>query len=127
MISVFFSTSNILREKQIEMQFRGLIIYLLNYLWFLLLITRNKKKDRKKTRVCSGKSSCNVRALTYCDLHKIMRDDLLEVRITRKGIRKKFKNKKNRKRGFGSAESDHMTRGPAGGPDIRNLDYLVLV
>ena len=26
-----------------------------------------------------GKSSCNVRALTYCDLHKIMRDDLLEV------------------------------------------------
>ena len=25
-----------------------------------------------------GKSSCNVRALTYCDLHKIMRDDLLE-------------------------------------------------
>ena len=21
-----------------------------------------------------GKSSCNVRALTYCDLHKIMRD-----------------------------------------------------
>ena len=29
-----------------------------------------------------GKSSCNVRALTYCDLHKIMRDDLLEVRPT---------------------------------------------
>ena len=27
-----------------------------------------------------GKSSCNVRALTYCDLHKIMRDDLQEVR-----------------------------------------------
>ncbi|CAB4062583.1 KCNH2 [Lepeophtheirus salmonis] len=26
-----------------------------------------------------GKSSCNVRALTYCDLHKINRDDLLEV------------------------------------------------
>lgn len=26
-----------------------------------------------------GKSSCNVRALTYCDLHKIVRDDLLEV------------------------------------------------
>nr|QTA73550.1 potassium voltage-gated channel protein Erg [Scolopendra subspinipes] len=26
-----------------------------------------------------GKSSCNVRALTYCDLHKILRDDLLEV------------------------------------------------
>lgn len=26
-----------------------------------------------------GKSSCNVRALTYCDLHKIMRDDLLDV------------------------------------------------
>ena len=29
----------------------------------------------------AGKSSCNVRALTYCDLHKIMRDDLLEVGI----------------------------------------------
>ncbi|CAI5446203.1 unnamed protein product [Caenorhabditis angaria] len=26
-----------------------------------------------------GKSSCNVRALTYCDLHKIMRDELLDV------------------------------------------------
>ncbi|KFD69238.1 hypothetical protein M514_04553 [Trichuris suis] len=26
-----------------------------------------------------GKSSCYVRALTYCDLHKIFRDDLLDV------------------------------------------------
>ncbi|XP_057668887.1 potassium voltage-gated channel subfamily H member 6 isoform X3 [Diorhabda carinulata] len=26
-----------------------------------------------------GKSECNVRALTYCDLHKIHRDDLLDV------------------------------------------------
>ncbi|XP_055947340.1 potassium voltage-gated channel subfamily H member 2-like isoform X4 [Argiope bruennichi] len=26
-----------------------------------------------------GKSSCNVRALTYCDLHKINREDLLDV------------------------------------------------
>ncbi|ESN95216.1 hypothetical protein HELRODRAFT_86941, partial [Helobdella robusta] len=26
-----------------------------------------------------GKSSCNVRSLTYCDLHKIHRDDLLDV------------------------------------------------
>ena len=26
-----------------------------------------------------GKSSCNVRALTYCDLHKIHRDDILEI------------------------------------------------
>ena len=26
-----------------------------------------------------GKSKCNVRALTYCDLHKIHRDDLLDV------------------------------------------------
>ncbi|XP_014473638.1 PREDICTED: potassium voltage-gated channel subfamily H member 2 isoform X4 [Dinoponera quadriceps] len=26
-----------------------------------------------------GKSSCNVRALIYCDLHKIHRDDLLDV------------------------------------------------
>lgn len=26
-----------------------------------------------------GKSKCNVRALTYCDLHKIHRDDLLDT------------------------------------------------
>ncbi|KAG1661762.1 Potassium voltage-gated channel subfamily H member 7 [Nymphon striatum] len=26
-----------------------------------------------------GKSSCNVRALTYCDLHKVYREDLLDV------------------------------------------------
>ena len=26
-----------------------------------------------------GKSSCDVCALTYCDLHKIQRDDLLDV------------------------------------------------
>ncbi|KAF8794726.1 Potassium voltage-gated channel subfamily H like protein [Argiope bruennichi] len=26
-----------------------------------------------------GKSRCNVRALTYCDLHKILREDLLDV------------------------------------------------
>lgn len=26
-----------------------------------------------------GKSSCNVRSLTYCDLHKIHRDDLIDV------------------------------------------------
>lgn len=26
-----------------------------------------------------GKSSSNVRALTYCDLHKILREDLLDV------------------------------------------------
>ncbi|XP_022253646.1 potassium voltage-gated channel subfamily H member 6-like isoform X1 [Limulus polyphemus] len=26
-----------------------------------------------------GKSSCNVRALTYCDLHKVLREDLLDV------------------------------------------------
>ena len=26
-----------------------------------------------------GKSSCNVRALTYCDLHKIHRNDLCQV------------------------------------------------
>jgi potassium voltage-gated channel Eag-related subfamily H protein 2 len=26
-----------------------------------------------------GRSSCNVRALTYCDLHKISREDLLSV------------------------------------------------
>ncbi|XP_022254273.1 potassium voltage-gated channel subfamily H member 6-like, partial [Limulus polyphemus] len=26
-----------------------------------------------------GKSSCNVCALTYCDLHKILRDDLLDI------------------------------------------------
>jgi CRP-like cAMP-binding protein len=26
-----------------------------------------------------GRSSCNVRALTYCDLHKISREDILQV------------------------------------------------
>lgn len=26
-----------------------------------------------------GKSACSVRALTYCDLHRIMRDDILDV------------------------------------------------
>ncbi|KAH7731768.1 Ion transport domain containing protein [Aphelenchoides avenae] len=26
-----------------------------------------------------GKASCSVRALTYCDLHKVLRDDLLDV------------------------------------------------
>ncbi|XP_076327566.1 voltage-gated inwardly rectifying potassium channel KCNH6-like isoform X3 [Tachypleus tridentatus] len=26
-----------------------------------------------------GKSSCNVRALTYCDLHKVLREDILDV------------------------------------------------
>ena len=26
-----------------------------------------------------GKSSCSVRALTYCDLHRINRDDILDV------------------------------------------------
>lgn len=26
-----------------------------------------------------GKSSCNVRALTYCDLHKISRDELILI------------------------------------------------
>jgi len=26
-----------------------------------------------------GKSSCSIRALTYCDLHKIHRDDLLDI------------------------------------------------
>nr|CAH0100113.1 unnamed protein product [Daphnia galeata] len=32
-----------------------------------------------KTVSTIGKSSCNIRALTYCDLHKISRDDLLDV------------------------------------------------
>ena len=26
-----------------------------------------------------GKSSFNVRALTYCDLHKVLRDDILDI------------------------------------------------
>ena len=29
--------------------------------------------------VLPGKSSADVRALTYCDLHKISREDMLEV------------------------------------------------
>lgn len=41
------------------------------------------KEDVFGENICDqetiGKSSCNVRALTYCDLHKIHRDDLLDV------------------------------------------------
>ena len=41
------------------------------------------KEDVFGENICNqetvGKSSCNVRALTYCDLHKIHRDDLLDV------------------------------------------------
>ena len=49
----------------------------------LLIFLFTGKDDVFGENPCSydtiGKSSCNVRALTYCDLHKIMRDDLLEV------------------------------------------------
>ncbi len=41
------------------------------------------KEDVFGENICQnetiGKSSCNVRALTYCDLHKIHRDDLLDI------------------------------------------------
>ncbi|RUS92220.1 hypothetical protein EGW08_000073, partial [Elysia chlorotica] len=41
------------------------------------------KEDVFGENICKhetvGKSSCNVRALTYCDLHKIHRNDLLEI------------------------------------------------
>lgn len=33
-----------------------------------------------------GKASCSVRALTYCDLHKILRDDLLDVNSRRESL-----------------------------------------
>ena len=54
----------------------------LQYLFFILSLSPGKD-DIFGENPCIyptiGKSSCNVRALTYCDLHKIMRDDLLEV------------------------------------------------
>lgn len=47
-------------------------------IWFIL-----GKNDIFGENPCKhatiGKSCCNVRALTYCDLHKIDRNDLLEV------------------------------------------------
>ena len=53
-----------------------------NYLQFFAL----DKDDVFGENLCIfdtiGKSSCNVRALTYCDLHKIMHYDLLKVRET---------------------------------------------
>ena len=56
-----------------------------SFVWMkiLLIFLFTGKDDVFGENPCSydtiGKSSCNVRALTYCDLHKIMRDDLLEV------------------------------------------------
>lgn len=50
------------------------------FIWFLF---STGKDDVFGENICEhevvGKSKCNVRALTYCDLHKILRDDLLEV------------------------------------------------
>lgn len=49
----------------------------------IFLLWRTGKDDIFGENPCIydsvGKSACNVRALTYCDLHKISRDDLLDV------------------------------------------------
>ena len=51
-------------------------------LLFMINLKHNyDRRCHKNHHYDAGKSSCNVRALTYCDLHKIMRDDLLEVGI----------------------------------------------
>lgn len=51
--------------------------------WWLLLIVSAGKDDIFGENPCIhstlGKSNSNVRALTYCDLHKISRDDILDV------------------------------------------------
>ena len=56
--------------------------YLARLHW-LILVYIVGKEDVFGENICKyktvGKSSCNVRALTYCDLHKIHRDDMLEI------------------------------------------------
>jgi len=55
--------------------------------WFVLFIylftELSGKDDIFGENICHhetiGKSSYNVRALTYCDLHKIQRDDILDI------------------------------------------------
>lgn len=60
---------------------KSLINYFIVLLFFAMYTTG--KDDIFGENLCRyetvGKSSCNVRALTYCDLHKIHRDDLLEI------------------------------------------------
>lgn len=58
-----------------------LTLFLGNIFFFFCL---NKGKDdifgeNPCVHTSLGKSNSNVRALTYCDLHKIHRDDLLDV------------------------------------------------
>ena len=55
-----------------------------NINWLVLSFIHRKHLSPSNNSL--GKSSCNVRALTYCDLHKIMRDDLLEVPSTIKTV-----------------------------------------
>lgn len=60
-----------------ERKFHRMILMLFIHSWF------PGKDDIFGENPCLyptiGKSSCNVRALTYCDLHRIMRDDILDV------------------------------------------------
>ena len=62
--------------KKINCHYDNIIIY-------YILHCVSGKDDVFGENICRfetvGKSSCNVRALTYCDLHKIHRDDLLDV------------------------------------------------
>lgn len=51
-----------------------------NSWWVLLILGKNDIFGENPCKHATiGKSCCNVRALTYCDLHKIDRNDLLEV------------------------------------------------
>ena len=61
-----------------------LISIVCNINWLVLSFIHRKHLSPSNNSL--GKSSCNVRALTYCDLHKIMRDDLLEVPSTIKTV-----------------------------------------
>jgi CRP-like cAMP-binding protein len=55
----------------------------LQFTQFIFVFLFSGKDDVFGENICVhetiGKSSCNVRALTYCDLHKIHRDDLLDI------------------------------------------------
>lgn len=47
--------------------------------WFLNLGKDDIFGENPCIHTTLGKSNSNVRALTYCDLHKITRDDMLDV------------------------------------------------
>lgn len=59
-------------------------LFLLLFISFYLHIQTGKDDifgENPCVHTTLGKSNSNVRALTYCDLHKIHRDDLLDVLV----------------------------------------------